>query len=333
MLSQVLPTTEFRTSPDLIAGARQAIEELRARYSESSELRRFVGFASNLTESYVPYVQVPVQPSEYVLIRHGVDLLEQGRRKHSAVCDFNTIEFLVFFVSGRASFAVRPPLVAFDAPPWKATESVHVRTIVPDGLEIVRGYRGSPEEAFDGTEILRGSTHDSSSAYAYIGKDEGRRVLEECAEIERDSHDATLRYLQAAEHARKDEASFRDIANLVGHFKEMFKRGRIAKDAKEPSLRVRARLARGIGAIVALLWVVWAVGLYATLSQQLDASNLIELLSALLIVILALVVYAVEKPFLRWLVYAQSASATTALLELPILHYLALIGWLPIPRW
>jgi hypothetical protein len=329
LFDEIAPAAKFDTTTEELVKARAAVAKLKSRSQASAELRRFTGFAYQLLGAYVPYVVRPTDAGAgFVYIRHGVDLLQPSKAKADGgpgkrAGELSVREYLRFFLIGRTYFDVPLHLVAFSAPPWNRTDSLHVRIVLPEGLETEDGPSGLPEAAFAQTSIIDNSTHDSSSTYSYIAASEGEKVLQSCARISEGFEEVGKQFAEQSKSLRKGKGTLRDFAAFIGTTKKVIRLVGSAVQAKAPQLRVRARVSRGIGAIIGLLWVVVAVGYYTTLSGQLSATALIDLLSALLIVILALVVYAVEKPFLRWLIYAQAAASTAALMELPVLQWLS----------
>lgn len=309
--------------------AKQVLGELEGRFKGRPEFDSFLEFAVQLLESYLPYVvSPPFHESGYLFVHHGVDVLET-RRSVPAGEGWDALslpEALRFFSTGAIRFDIPLPLVSFVSPPWERTESLHVRAILPDGFVVMRGPVGIPAPAFNSTDILDRSTKDAGLVYTYVTPFEGSRVFEQCGQLSRDYDETRSQILDQAKKLMiaifTEKHKIRRMASLIGLLPNLNRKYKLALEAKRPRLRIGARVAVGIRPLLVLLWIVVATGYYASLKSSIDPNLLVTLLSALLVVILSLVVFAVEKPYLRWLIYAQIAASTACLLQLPILQFL-----------
>src|SRR3989442_7703397 len=79
-------------------------------------------------------------------------------------------------------------------------------------------------------------------------------------------------------------------------------------------------MTRGMGPLLALLWVVVGAAYYSSLFGGYTIDRYIQLFAALIVVILTDAVFSIDKPFLRDGVVAHIAAATAVFVELPFLR-------------
>jgi len=315
-------SSEFERSAVELRDVLSVLDELKARYGGTLELEDLDHFARQLNEFYIPYVSSSgLKRSEFLYIHQGVDVLTRHtsriQGKSGGPGDpYTWGDALSFLALGRIDVDVSLPLVAFTAPPWAHTLSLHVRTVVPDGFEIVDPPSGLPEGAFEGTSIIGEARWDARTAYVYVGEDDAERVVENCQRMVSEFEDVKREFDSQGTQIQLGKGTIRDVAAFIGTARDYIRRSSPATLAKDPSLRVRAQTAVGIRLLTGLLWIVVGLGFYLGLTHNLGATDFIELFSALLIVVLSLVVYAVEKPILRWYVLAQTATWSAVLLEI-----------------
>lgn len=319
---RLLQITKFEPTDLERRAVADLIKELVPRFSQNQSFARVKRLVELLQANYLPFVQYTRgADAEYTFLRHGVDVYMPTQRtslgptRSSARTRYSLLGLLKFLAIGRIRFDVRLPLSAFEDPPWSRTEALHVKLNIPAGLKIRSKTRGVPASLFENTKVLQHVSVEEDSLYTYVSQDDAvtilasrRRVLEEATQEIKELRD----FLGSDLPPKPGRApSLRWILTLPGRLRR-------AREAVQPRLRLLARMSRGMGTLLALLWLVVVLAYAARLVMLLDFNGFLNLFGALLVVVLSVAVYSIDKPYLRFPVFAHVASAVTAFIELPL---------------
>jgi hypothetical protein len=323
----VAGVAEFNPGSTQAKAAQKALSEVTEFDANAPEFKRLSAFVSKLGRNYIPFVWMK-SPAEgtFSYLKQGVDTLEvrgaeqsgkgQGRR------EYRLPELLTFLTTGSIHFDVLVPWAAFDNPPWRQTNSLHFRVLMPEGLEVDNVSEVGEAGILDGTPFIKESKWDGGLFYTYLTPEAAQVALEKRRKLQVDFSLARASLLKSTTVTNRGPNNpYRPIKTLRD-FLDLVRKGRLARDADAPSVRIEAAPVPGVRALLSLLWIVVGLAYFYTLTGSLDATSYIGWVSALLIVVLSTVVYGIEKPFSRAPIIAQSIAATAALVELLALYTL-----------
>lgn len=318
----------FEPAGERVEEAVKALKGLRNRFGQTTALDGLTAFAELLVSYYIPFVQLgEVSKPEFVFVRYGVDVFRPfvaRTRKPTRVTwrkEYSLRELLLFLMFGRIHFDLPLPLIAFQSPPWARTESLHLKINLPSGLEIRGLPQGLPRELFEKTKVIQFATHDEDNLYTYLSELDARRILERRQSILDDFSDAVSRVREGLKpFARAKTGDLKSsVRNLIREIVALRPKVKRAVQAHRPRIRIRSGLGPWMKVVLLLLWVVVGIEYICEFLRILDLNSFLQLFGALLVVILTVAVYSVEKPYVRLPISAHVLSSTIVFFELPLL--------------
>lgn len=294
-------------------------------------IRRLIRFYGDF---YIPWVELssPVGPGESVFIHHGVDIYQvpstRPVTRASASPRLTRAERLFSYLFGGFELETPIPIDPFEFPPWSETNSFHVRIRVPQGLRICGAASVIPSRLFDGTRVAEFSSFDANNAYFYFGKSEIAVLLANRAEIDRE-YEEVLRTLD--EQVKKvqvqtlPEGSGPDLLRkLLEYFYGALREAiqQVHEQARTPHITVRLRPARGIRALLTLLWITTLLALVGILGKFFSFDQYVQFLAAYLVIVLSVVVFSINKEFLKEIVPFHVALTAPLILAVPLIWFL-----------
>lgn len=333
VFDKIVRVADFDATPTIATEAQKALAGIKGIDHSSSEFTRLGRLITKLGGNYIPFVWVGTATAgEYTYIEQAVDTLEvrgRNRRRSRRAQEqgrrvYGWREMLKFLATGSIHFDVLLPWAAFENPPWRQTNSLHFRVIMPAGLEVDSVSEVGRAGIFDGTQFIDNSKWDGGLFYAYLTLESAKHALDKKRRIHTAFSVARANFLSyGSPKRRRQEKSLRPL-KVIRDFFDLIWKAILARDSDAPRVRISATPVPGVRALLALLWVVTGLAYFYSLTSTLGEASYIGWLSALLLVVLSTVVYGIEKPFSRAPIIAQSIAATAVLIELLALH--ALIG-------
>lgn len=349
ILDQLAIATGFDLTKKEIESVESAAETLENLYPGDLRCRALVDFARRLFSFYLPFAVVPAMVTgDFMEIRQGVDVNRPFIAPEESVVpphtEFSVWDMLRFAAWGVIEFEMPIPIEAAASPPWVNTNSIHLQLNLPTGVITRSPPKALPSFLFAGTGVDRLASVNDAYVYSYLGGEEAREVRRIYTDLVA-SRDKMVRRL-SAEVAKFLVGEIRASARMPrgSHARAAgpleSERGRIlelsarltglndrVKEAERPRFRVSAAVGPGVRLLTALLWVVVGLTYSIRFGGWLDAEIFAGLFSSLLLVVLAISVFSLDKPFVRFQVFTQVLAACLVFFELPVLIYLT--RWLP----
>ena len=348
--------TRFEYDINDAEAAREEWAQASSAFAGNPAFARLRVFIEHLCEYYIPVVEVRDTTEEFVFLHHGVDVSTSSRQvfrsksgKQGAV--YSAWEVLNLAVTGRIRLDVPILIDAFIAPPWKTTESLHVRVMLPDGMVLNGPINLVPRKLFIETTILDLTEVTEEYVYSYVGKLDATRYVQKLTE-ERDRTRTMSVDFQATAQALREKSEAvsnqrrtreipphgqespsppsRDVLSLyVGLFVlarqalRLRRQRRLLEAGEKPVLRVRLQMSWTMKMLLGLLWVVIAITVVIDGLDILGVNTYVALLGSLLLVVLTLALFSLDKPFLRIPFFGHTVLSTAVFLAVPLLPWLA----------
>ncbi len=301
------------------AEAHKLVEGYALKYPQVEEFRRAAVFLSLAFEFYLPFALLsdPVPPQDFAFVRHGVDLyipLTRPERKvwpHLQVQRVGVPSLLRFFLTGSLVFRVPLAVEAFRT---ARARSFHCRVVAPSGLRIASPPHLDPHKAFFDYSMVNRVSYDETNLYLYFGEQDLELI-----------HNNQVRLAQGKED------SGRQVISDLRRLRSAFPRFEVSPPARRWWNQVQARfeerarvrlevrtklgIGRGIGSMVMLLWLIAIGTVLAGAYGFLDLDRFLTLLGLLLVVVLTIGVFSVDKRILGEFVSAHALSAVVVCLE------------------
>ena len=314
LLELVHGAVEFESAYEARRQAYQTAVELARQYPTVPQLTDAAVYLALLLEYYLPsaILNEAVAPGDFAFVRHGVDLylpavqreiFEQRFRRwaHLHPRRITPVQLAWFLLRGRLKYRVPIPL---DALSVAGAKSYHLRLSIPAGLRVLPPIRLEPDSVLSPT-LLGLASHDDNNAYMYLGS----RELVSAAK--RRVQEAGTRQ-QIIQRIYRSLRAFRDKfprVHLPQSFAEYFRMSLLwrLEEAKKVRLElwVRLGIARGMWPLLGLLWVIAGGTALTAFLGALDPSVFLSFLGLLLVAVLTIGIFALDKRILRELVSAH----------------------------
>jgi hypothetical protein len=347
--------TSFDYDPGDTMLAQQEWALHASDFPDNAAFVRLKSFIDHLTENYLPVAAIPESSEEFLFLHHGVDVSTstRDRFRHSmqAETGYSTWDRLIFALTGRIRFDTPIFIDAFIHPPWKLTESLHVRVMLPEGMMVASPIELMPRRLFAETRVLQLTEITGEYVYSYIGKDDASRFVRRLtaeedqakalkAEIDRSSKviqelaDLASAYRRSGGTAsppatKPRQLTLQDVATTYGTMFKVFKQTRelrrqkrLLEMGRSPTLRIQLGLRGTMKTLLALLWVVIVCTVAVDVLGLLGVDAYLALLGSLLLVVLTLAVFSVDKPLLRVPFFGHTALSTAVFLTVPVVPLL-----------
>src|SRR5436190_6725135 len=304
---------QFESAQEVRVEAYNLAHQLATDFPEIQEFTRVTTFLALLSEFYMPLALLgsPLPPAEFAFVRHGADIYLPPRQEHKPrwahlrVRPIGLKTLFRFFVTG--GFVFRTP-IAVDAVRLSNARSFHCRVTVPAGLRIRRRFWFWPRFVLSEESVSWRTSYDDGNVYVYFSGEDLDIVKQRTSE-------ANASLIQTFENALTRLVAIRTKLGLTGPsldtpasweaFKARFREG--AKVRLE--LRTPVGVARGVGSLILLLWSVVGATLLCGAMNLLGVDRFLDLLGLLLVVVLTIGIFAVDKRILREFVSAHALSA------------------------
>jgi hypothetical protein len=333
---------KFEISPQEKDRAAKCIAPLQATNLTNPSFRKLVAFADQLMGFYLPLVAVPKDAgSEFLEIRHGVDLnipfadSIHSRRDDTHPAKQGFWDWFRFVAIGSTAFEMGIPIEAASNPPWFRTDSLHLQLNLPAGVAVRERPEVLPAASFSATAINRFTSVSADYVYSYLTAQDARKVRERYESLsaerdrakekyERDLRDNLAPRRKPGQDGPKGpgDASVRTAPLPHGPVRigrdllNFLRLNRKVTDAKRPRIRVKANVDNGVRLLGIVLWIVVGLTYSLQILGLLSLGGYLDLFAALLLVVLTLAVYSLDKPFVQYPVFSHVAAATVVFFEL-----------------
>ncbi len=311
---------DFESSLEDREEAYRIVTEISNHFPEVDELIRLKTHLGYARQYYMPLavLDTPVEPNAFVFVRHGVDLYAPVSVPNTRVGvrgptrPISLRQFGRFLVSFRFNFAAPLPL---DAPAAFHAKSLHCRVSLPPGLRVVPGAISlEPQSVFRDLATLSLSSHDDRNVYFYLGTRDIDVALQN-RDVEVTRRLGMEENLEAAFHELRSKFSRLRLPGVVTHaWKNYVENQREVASRVSLEVQVPVAPARGTIPLVGLLWLVALVGIVASLLGLLNLDRFLSVLALLLVTVVSIAVFALEKSVLRELVIGHSILAVAAVI-------------------
>lgn len=324
-LGHLIPATfSFEASPEARELAHLTAADLLRRHPTVEEFQEVATYLALARDFYLPWavLEEPIRPGMFAFVRHAVDLYE--RVVPQAVEFWPHFErprrglwgVLWFLVCGRLTLKV--PL-ALDAVRVAHARSFHCRVTVPPGLRVLPSIRLLPNSVFEELAAFRLASHDESNVYLYLsGSDLDMADANRSKEGEQRTINA-----RSVQHRLKRLRGlfpkFKIPPDLAEAFDTSFSK-QLQNASKVPlEVRVKLGIGRGMGPLVALLWIVAAGTFLSGVYHVLSLDRFLTFLGLSFGVVVAIAVFAIDKRILREFVSAHIMTTVAAMIVLYLL--------------
>ena len=288
-------------------------------------------FVASSANYYLPFVELrrPVVTGRSVFLHHGVDVYRsrssQDITRSSARLRLTRWELTLFYLFGSFDVEVPIPIDAFEYPPWSHANSFHLRIRLPPGLRVRGSPKGKPEAFIERTKMLEFSGYDEGNAYLYARQEDLQSLISSREKFDRVYEAETKKvkeYLTDVRGRIGSESRFSRallavlrlvIVHALGVLEEAYRATRI------PRIVVRVRVGRGIGILLLLLWVVVILSSIMIPLGVLSFESFVGFLSVHVVIVLAMVVFSIDKEFLRELIPAHVLVASIVIVLVPLI--------------
>ena len=327
---KVAALADFETDPPKLADASAALGRLRITFRNVPGFDRFYDFASRMERYYLPFVVVSPPVTSYLFeLCHEVDInrqLEVRKRPHrlSRWTDPqpSVPDRLLFAGLGLIDLNLPIHVDAAADPPWSRTDSLHLQLNLPAGVTPREVPTPEPQFLFEGTGVAARSGASDSYVYSYISGKEAKAVRGAFEQARDERNGVSEYWKQLAEAYRVAKPGSKPSlgpVNLFRAFVHAVRQTRRFNRAKKPLLRSPASVDWGVGLLTTFLWIVATATYGLEVRKLLSLDDFLSLFSTLMVVVLTVSVYSLEKPFARYPVFSHVAAATVVFFALLIL--------------
>lgn len=318
--------------------AYDPFRRLQRKYGSDPQFRKLFAFATRLLDYYLPMVTAPKDGgSEYVEVRTGVDLnIPSAKRAHRRSDETlgarpGLWDWFRFATIGSTAFELPVPLGAVSNPLWSGTDSLHLQLNLPSGVHVTKLPEARPAFLFDPATADEFTSVSADYVYSYMTADNARSARDRFESLSGKRDRAKARVDQntreslrlgpkpgesqtegSAPRQRGPVDVMRDLVNFIRLDRKLI-------DAARPRIHADASVDDGVRILGLGLWVVVAFTYALQILGLLSVEGYIELFAALLLVVLTLAVYSLDKPFVRYPVFSHVGAATVVFFELGLL--------------
>ena len=310
----------FESSESERTDAFNRMQSLARSNTEVAQFNRATKMVALLSAFYLPLALLPqpIEPGEFSFIRHGVDIYTPVRKRrrigwsHLEAPPLRLRDLVRFLFVGRIHFRV--PL-ALDALTLSGTKSFHCRVVVPPGLRVGREPSFDPEAAFEKAEPSRLVSYDESNVYLYLGAKELGLIETGRSEVGRKRQEFETSAQAGLRRLRRQFPRIKLPAWFAQGTKESFRRRLEEAGKVRPDVKVPLKIASGMTSLILLLWFLAIATTIEAARGLLDLDRFLAMLGLLLVVVISIGVFAIDKRILREFVSAHIISAVVMTAE------------------